>query len=47
MTMELVFLSAILVAAMATVDIPETRDEAEGATNEPMKKRKKPYGVHG
>jgi|GEM_PF-5239168 hypothetical protein len=45
--MELVLLSTILVAAMATVDIPETHDEEEGSSPDLADRGEKPYGVHG
>ncbi|MEY4683813.1 MAG: hypothetical protein RLZ25_272 [Pseudomonadota bacterium] len=45
--MELVFLGAILLAAMATVDIPEAREEEEGAIADLRDRGQKPYGVRG
>lgn len=45
--MELVLLGAVLVAAMATVDIPECQDEESSLPTNLMDTAKKPYGVHG
>lgn len=45
--MELVLLSTILVAAMATVDIPESQNAEEGAEPDIADPAEKPYGVHG
>jgi len=46
--MELILLGAILVAAMATVDIPEDRNaEEEGSEADLYHQGQKPYGVRG
>ncbi len=45
--MELILLGAILVAAMATVDIPEVRNADEGSDADLLDQGQKPYGVRG
>ena len=45
--MELVLLGTLLVAAMATVDIPESQEEDTDETIDPVNSGEKPYGVHG
>lgn len=46
--MEFVLLSTVLVAAMATVDLPAKSEETdEEATRDDLRSGEKPYGVHG
>lgn len=45
--MELILLGAILVAAMATVDIPESREDADDLATNALDQGQKPYGVRG
>lgn len=45
--MELIVLGAILVAAMATVDIPEAHAADEGSEADLYHQGQKPYGVRG
>jgi len=45
--MELVLISTLLVAAMATVDIPETHEAEDASSTDAEEEGVKPYGVHG
>ncbi len=45
--MELILLGTILVAAMATVDIPESTDADDESSADLLNQGQKPYGVHG
>ena len=47
MTMELILLGTILVAAMATVDIPEAQDKEDDSVTDLSGQGHKPYGVRG
>lgn len=46
-TMELILLGTILVAAMATVDIPESTDADDESSADLLNQGQKPYGVRG
>ncbi len=46
-TLELILLGTILVAAMATVDIPESTDADDESSADLLNQGQKPYGVRG